>query len=282
MGSGQPARGRSARSRRRNRAEVCGAHAEARPLLGPDGSCPGGDRRRSRAEPDRYTDEVGAADLAAEGAARRRDADTERYLAARASDRAHDAGVAALSFRRRRFPAAGPSRRADTVRVEAGASCAKSGSDPRRQLRSACLQDRPAGFGVAGNCAARRLKKDCAAGDRAADRNRAACDGAAASNSAADRNRAACDGAAASNSAASNSATGDSDAGCCRIDQDRTAGGDARPGRSEKDRPAASFDHRRGSFGRRASGRRSAAGAGRTGSSRSASAWEHRGACMGT
>jgi len=149
VGSGQPARGRSARSRRRNRAEVCGAHAEARPPLGPDGSCPGGNRRRSRAEPDRCTDELGAADLAAEGAARRRDADAERYLAARASDRAHDAGVATVGFRGCRSPTAGPSCGADSVGLEAGAGRATSGAATRGKLPAGGHQDGPPSFYVA-------------------------------------------------------------------------------------------------------------------------------------
>ena len=59
--------------------------------------------------------------MAPQGATRRRNADAKRYLAPRAPDRAHDAGLATLGFRRRRLAAAGPPGRANSIRVEAGA-----------------------------------------------------------------------------------------------------------------------------------------------------------------
>src|ERR1700688_51344 len=74
---------------------------------------------RSGAESDVAARSVRAADVAAKGAAGYAPSDAERYLAAGASHRAHDAGLAALGVWRRRPPDAGPARRANSVRMEA-------------------------------------------------------------------------------------------------------------------------------------------------------------------
>src|SRR5487761_437920 len=147
-------------------AEGGGANAEAGAIMGPNRSRPARSCRRSGAESDRRSDEVGAAHLAAEVTSGCRDADPERHLAARATDRAHDAGLAAIGLWRARFPATGSPRRADAVRVEADADRAQRGSTSRRQLRPPSRQD----------CApCVYIGSDCAASHSTA-RNRAASD----------------------------------------------------------------------------------------------------------
>ena len=63
------------------KAEAGGADAETCPSLGADGAGPRGHRWGTGTEPDGSSSAVRAVDLAAEGAARRRNAEAKRYLA---------------------------------------------------------------------------------------------------------------------------------------------------------------------------------------------------------